>query len=325
MKARLRVDTYTEDKKHLWDAFVSASNHDSFLFLRDFMEYHADRFKDASLMVFKNDQLMALLPLHYSDGIAISHNGLTYGGFIFKSDAKFGLIKDILTTTLAFLNDNGIPILKLKMLPRIYQHQNEDALDYLMYLLNANTYRSELLAVVHPKDRNYARDRMAGYKRGVKNGLIVKEVQDLKPFWEKLLVPNLKAKHGVLPVHNAEEISKLKQQFPQSIRQFNVYLNDELVAGTTIFETTNVAHSQYIAGNPQKNELGSLDFLHIHLLEEVFSKKPYFDFGISSINDGRLLNEGLLYWKQGFGAKGYLQNFYEIETKNYKLLNEVFI
>ena len=52
-------------------------------------------------------------------------------------------------------------------------------------------------------------------------------------------------------------IQLLKQKFPKLIRQFNVYKNDILVAGTTIFETKYVAHSQYISGNDEKNPIVS--------------------------------------------------------------------
>jgi hypothetical protein len=98
-----------------------------------------------------------------------------------------------------------------------------------------------------------------------------------------------------------------------------------LVAGTTIFESELVAHSQYISGNSIKNELGSLDFLHNTLISYTFKDKKYFDFGISNENQGKNINEGLLYWKESFGARTIVQNFYEIETKNYKLLENVLI
>ena len=61
------------------------------------------------------------------------------------------------------------------------------------------------------------------------------------------------------------------------------------------------------------------------LLKEVFFKKDYFDFGISNENQGRNINQGLLSWKESFGARTMVQNFYEIETKNYSLLENVLL
>ena len=115
------------------------------------------------------------------------------------------------------------------------------------------------------------------------------------------LIPNLSEKHQVKPVHSLEEISDLKIKFPDKIRQFNAYTaSGEIVAGTTIFDTKQVARSQYISGNADKNQLGSLDLLHHHLLSDVFKDKAYFDFGTSNQKDEQFMNKGLLYWKAGF-------------------------
>ena len=122
-----------------------------------------------------------------------------------------------------------------------------------------------------------------------------------------------------------EEIRSLQQKFPNNIRHFNVYKDDEIVAGTTVFVTDKVAHPQYISGNEQKNELGSLDFLYSHLITEVFKDKSFFDFGISNENQGRKLNLGLQFWKESFGTKTIVQDFYEIKTNNYPLLEQVML
>ncbi|MDP5097814.1 MAG: hypothetical protein NWP90_09090, partial [Flavobacterium sp.] len=48
-------------------------------------------------------------------------------------------------------------------------------------------------------------------------------------------------------------------------------------------------------------------------------------FGISNENNGLHLNESSYYWKESFGARTIVQNFYEIETRNYPLLENVLI
>ena len=144
-------------------------------------------------------------------------------------------------------------------------------------------------------------------------------------FWNEILIPTLQTKHEVNPVHSLEEIMLLKNKFPENIRQFNVYCKDKVVAGTTVFVTNKVAHSQYIAANQEKNVLGSLDFLHYHLITDVFNDKAYFDFGISNENQGKQINQGLLFWKEGFGARAIAYEFFKIPTTNYEKLNDVFI
>jgi hypothetical protein len=95
------------------------------------------------------------------------------------------------------------------------------------------------------------------------------------------------------------------------------------VAGTTIFESQNVAHCQYISGDENKNALGSLDFLHHHLITKVFKDKRYFDFGSSNEDNGMKINEGLQYWKEGFGARTIIHEFYSIKTENANLLMDI--
>ena len=84
-----------------------------------------------------------------------------------------------------------------------------------------------------------------------------------------------------------------------------------------------LAHVQYISSNETKNTTGSLDFLFSHLIGDIFKSKEFFDFGNSNENNGQFVNEGLIYWKEGFGAKSIVQDFYKIETKNYIKLDNL--
>ena len=170
-----------------------------------------------------------------------------------------------------------------------------------------------------------SRKRREGIRRGPKNNLVIKEELNFELFWNKILIPNLAHKHNAKPVHTLTEIVALQKKFPQNIRHFNVYHHEEIVAGTTIFISDNVAHPQYISGQSEKNELGALDFLYHYLITEVFKEKHYFDFGISNEDRGRKLNEGLIFWKESFGTNVIIQDFYEVETKNFHQLDAVLI
>ena len=290
------------------------------------MDYHQHLFEDLSLMVYRNGKLIALLPAHTSDTVVYSHRGLTYGGLVFKSTLKFRDVLQVWQQLLEYLHKKGKTTLELKMLPSIYTTYPNDELSYLMFLTKAELTRRDALSVLNLTHRGkWSKDRLDGKKRGIKNGLVVKEEECFDAFWNTILIANLEEKHQARPVHSLEEITSLKKKFPGKIRQFNVYKDDEIVAGTTIFETEQVAHSQYISANKDKNILGSLDFLHAHLIETVFKDKAYFDFGISNENQGQHVNEGLQYWKEGFGARTIIQDFYRVETENFKLLDTVMI
>ena len=168
-----------------------------------------------------------------------------------------------------------------------------------------------------------SKDRSNGVKKGLKNNLVITEVDEFEDFWNTLLIPNLNLKYGISPVHTLSEIKLLKKRFNNNIRQFNVYSQKKLIAATTIFETKTTAHVQYISSNETKNTTGSLDFLFSHLIGDIFKSKEFFDFGNSNENNGQFVNEGLIYWKEGFGAKSIVQDFYKIEIKNYTKLDNL--
>jgi hypothetical protein len=275
-------------------------------------------------MVYKKDKLMALLPANKIGNDIHSHQGLSYGGLILNNKTKFHDILKAFTTILQFLQDNSFNNLKLMPIPRIYHSTPSDEVDYLLFILEAKITKKEALSVVEPiKSVKSSPNRMEGVKRGQKHNLIVKETNSFDDFWKNILSVNLMEKFATKPVHSLEEITRLKSSFPNNIQQFNVYHGDKLVAGTTIFESKNVAHCQYISANEDKNTLGSLDFLHHHLITNVFKDKPYYDFGSSNEHDGKQINEGLQYWKEGFGARTIIQEFYSIKTKNANLLNDI--
>ena len=82
---------------------------------------------------------------------------------------------------------------------------------------------------------------------------------------------------------------------------------------------------KYIGSTPEKNSLGSLDFLFHKLITEIYVNHKYFDFGNSHENGGMQINQGLNYWKEGFGARSLIHDFYQIETSNFKKLDNILI
>ena len=186
-------------------------------------------------------------------------------------------------------------------------------MEYICFLLNAKLNRRDALAVLDITNQiQISRVRKRGIEKGRANGLVVKEENNFTSFWSELLIPNLKERYNANPLHSLAEITYLKSKFPNQIKQYNVYLEDKIVGGVTVFETNNVIHPQYISGNKAfNNELGGLDFLYHHLISNVYKKEKYFDFGISNENQGRQVNESLHYWKESFGARTIVQNFYD--------------
>lgn len=308
-----------------WNAFIENSKNGTFLFHRDFMEYHSDRFNDYSLLGYKDDKLIAVLPANCIDNTLYSHQGLTYGGLIYNSSMKLsGLIK-IYNGLLRYLHNSNIEALHIKPVPRIYHKVPAEEQEYIFFLLNAELTRRDGLSVISLKNSlAYSKSRKEAIKRGRRNNLKIVEEANFELFWNELLLPNLLNKHSSKPVHTAEEMAYLQQKFPDKIKHYNVYHNNRIVAGTTMFVTDSVAHPQYVSGQEDKNTLGSLDYLYDFLISE-FSDRDYFDFGPSTEEQGRKLKEGIIFWKESYGARTVIQDFYKIATQNFTLLDSVLI
>ncbi|SHN10416.1 GNAT family N-acetyltransferase [Flavobacterium xinjiangense] len=319
------VKQYQESDYENWNAFIGQAKNATFLFHRDFIEYHKDRFEDFSLMVFDNEKLVAVLPANKVGNEIFSHQGLTYGGLVINEKSKVTTVINAFRSVLLFLKDNEIEKLHLKTIPSIYHNKPAEEIQYALFLAEAELVRRDSLSVIDLSQKyDFSKIRKRGIQKGIGNGLVIKEEMNFESFWNEVLIPNLKARHNAKPVHSLKEIKVLKSLFSDNIRQFNVYRNDKIVAGTTVFESENVAHCQYISKYENKENLGSLDFLYHFLITEVFASKRFFDFGISNESQGKKLNEGLSYWKESFGASTIVHDFYEVETKNYDKLDSFF-
>lgn len=298
----------------------------TFLFHRNFMEYHADRFSDFSLMVFDRQELVAAMPAHKTGAVLHSHQGLTYGGLVLSPSLRLGEVIGIFKSVLAFLDEHRLTTLMLKQLPAMYANGFSEEVEYCLFLLNATAYRKDCLSVIdNSKPLSFSKSRKECIRRGISNGLRIVEEPRFELFWNEILIPNLQRRHEAKPVHTWQEMVALHQDFPDNIRHFNVYDGDRIVAGTTIFVTDSVAHPQYVSGNENNNELGSLDYLYSHLITEVFAGKRYFDFGPSHQDNGKKINQGILFWKESFGARTTIQGFYEVQTANHYLLDNILI
>lgn len=320
------VRPYNSEDFAIWNTFISTAKNATFLFHRDFMEYHHDRFEDYSLLVFEDDKLISVLPANRVGETVFSHQGLTYGGLILQPKSKLYNTIFVFRAILKFLYDNKISKLFLKQIPTIYCDYASDEINYLSHICKAAVVMKHNVSVITlNQERLLSKSRRECVNRGRKLGLDIREDNKIDKFWNDLLIPNLRDKYNSKPVHSLEEIIALKNKFPKNIRHFNVYKADKLVCGTTLFVTKKVVKPQYIAGSDSNNELGSIDFLYDFLINEFASGKDYFDFGPSHENNGLQIVKSINFWKESFGAHSLIQDFYEVKTSNYYLLENVLI
>ncbi|OQW90623.1 MAG: GNAT family N-acetyltransferase [Thiotrichaceae bacterium IS1] len=309
----MEVRVFQHADKLLWDQFVKQSKNGTFLFERDYMDYHADRFTDCSLMIYQRNQLIALLPAHRKDNILYSHYGLTYGGFITDSGMTTPKMLDIFAAVFYFLTTHQIKKLIYKTIPSIYHQIPAEEDRYALFVHKAKLFRRDVLSIVQRENRlPFQERRQRSITKATKNKVQIQQTNDFESFWN-ILVENLQTKYNTQPVHTLEEIELLHGRFPVCIKLFAAYHTDKMVAGVVIYESELVAHVQYISSSEEGRKIGALDLLFSYLLE-LFLDKKHFDFGISNENNGFYLNKGLIEQKEGFGARAMVHDFYELDV-----------
>ncbi|MCD7713435.1 MAG: GNAT family N-acetyltransferase [Prevotella sp.] len=310
----LEIRRYSEEDKGAWDEFVRLSKNGTFLFRRAYMDYHSDRFKDHSLLFYNaKGNLLALLPANLAtdnDGsLALhSHQGLTYGGFVLGAKATMSDVLDLFQTTIDYLWQNDIHRFYYKQMPVCYHLCPAQEDEYALWRMGATIDVCNISSAIELNNPYFAiapeERRRRGTKRALKVEYTIKETKDIVPFW-RILEANLMERHGVRPVHTVEEMKKLMAAFPDEIKCFVANKDGQSEAGAVMYLTRQTAHVQYISSSPTGKADGALDLLFTTLIDKF--KVPgyrYFDFGTSNEDGGKILNQGLIAQKEGFGARG---------------------
>jgi len=309
----MRLERFRPELKQQWDDFVGRAKNSLFLFLRDYMDYHADRFADHSLLAYQGDRLMALLPANERDGVLVSHGGLTFGGFITDGRMRTATMLELFNRLGDYARTAGVGRLTYKAIPHIYhRHPAEEDL-YALTRHGAKLVRRDVSSTIALAERlALTKGRKCGISRAKACDLAVRRSDDFEAFMELERV-RLWDRYHVVPTHSAAEMRLLADRFPANIKLFGAYKEQELLGGVLIYESARVAHAQYIAATDQGRDCAALDALVDQLLNSVYAEKAFFDFGISTEDGGRHLNLGLIDNKESFGARAITYDFYELE------------
>jgi len=314
----MQVQIYSEKDKTRWDDFVLTSKNGTFLFYRDYMDYHSDRFKDFSLII-EDDKgaVVSIFPANQNENILESHGGLTYGGFVMGIVMTMPLMLDTFTVVLEFLKEKGFSRVFYKTIPFIYHLFPAEEDRYALFVHDAKLFKRDVLSVLElNRTMPYQKRRQRGLKKALKNGLFCRQSEKFQIFWE-ILSNNLGLKHNVKPVHTAEELELLNSRFKDNIKLFATFKDRVMLAGVIVYESKIVAHIQYTACSEEGKKIGALDILIDTLINNIYrDNKKFIDFGVSTEKEGRYLNVGLIEQKEGFGARSVMHDFYEIDLSH---------
>jgi hypothetical protein len=320
----IEIKPYSSELKNDWNAFVKAADNSNFLFDRNFMEYHSDRFSDCSVMVYDENNLVGVFPANKKENTVYSHQGLTYGGLILNERRNVKKLISYHHGVFSYYNNLGNSEIVYKPIPNYISRTVNDLEHFVMNTVNAEVVRVDTSFVLDLKaELKFQERRRRSVKKGEKVATEVKLDNDFEKYWNGILVPNLQEKFGTKPVHSLGEIQLLHSRFPDQIKQANAYVNGEIMAGVTLMEFGNTVHCQYISSNDAGRDNGAIDFLFNNLINLYQKDKTYFSLGTAN-NSGNDINIGLCEWKEGWGAKIHAHFYYKFKTENIKNL-ECFI
>lgn len=303
---------YQSDIRLAWDDVVLSSKNGNFLHLRGYMDYHAHRFDEQSTVVLRKGRPVAVFPCNRQEEMLVSHSGLTYGGLIFGTDTHAGDVLNIFGILATHYKNQGVRTLLYKAIPHIFHRYPAEEDLYALFRFNARLVRRDISSVIALGNPIKLSDsRKNTIRKAEKNKVEFAELAELTRFYD--LLSNVLGKFGARPVHSLEEIELLRGRFPNNIRLFGAVSEGQLLAGALVYDFGAVVHTQYLASSEEGRKIGALDFLLSVLITNVFSSRCYFSFGISTERNGHFLNDGLIFQKEGFGGRGIVHDWYELE------------
>ena len=323
----LTVIRYSDDKKEIWDRFVlQESMNGTFLQSRRFLEYHpAERFEDHSLLIYKGNEVIAVVPackvINEGKTMFFSHKGSTYGGIVLKD--KFynvSYLDAIMETLESYLKDCGFEAAYMKMTPDVFCKKPTPLVDYFLYKNNWTNY-DELNFFMRLEDykdgvaEQFTSGKRRDYRYSLKAGMEFRQLETDEELAEfhAVLSKNL-GRLGVPVVHSLAELKDLKRnRLNENIDFYGVYLEGKMIAGSMLFKFENkVCHTQYLASDEDYRVHFPMEFLIFNLISKAVEEDmEVFTFGICTEDQGRYLNMGLSRFKEGFGAEYGINRSYE--------------
>ena len=323
----MRLKVYSDSDHSQWDAFVRNSVNGTFMQERNFLNYHpAGRFTDCSLLVYdSHDKLSAVIPAAQQrvgeKTVFSSYPGASHGGIVIGQKFKTADALDLVPMLIEHCRSNGFNQIDIKPVPRIYHYRFCDELDFALRYHGFFVSSTELATTLalqgnNPRKPNTGENARRNIRKAAKLGISIKESQDYQSYWD-ILSANLQTRHKAHPTHSLEEIIDLTNRYPQTIKLFAAYYDSEMTGGVlTFLLNSRVINCFYISHNPKYQHLRPLNLLFHELINWGKEKGyHYLDWGISTEDKGKYVNQGLFRFKEGFGGRGVLRETYRYDIK----------
>lgn len=304
---------YTAAHQTDWDHFIQRSKNGHFMFQRKYMEYHADRFSDHSLLFHDEKKLLAVLPANSQNRILYSHQGLSFGGLVLNSQVRAAQVLRMFDSLLDYLRSQQFSQLQYKPIPHIYHRMPAEEDLYALFRFGAIPTKVTVSTTIDMTNPGrFSSGKKSGVVRARREGINVRQSNEFEPFFA-MVKTRMREKYDLEPTHTAEEMSKLQALFPKNIALYGAHIDKEMVAGAIVYVTDRVCHTQYISSNERGREARAIDAIISHLIRDVYQDRAYFDFGNSNEQNGQYLNESLCGQKEEFGGRTTVEFFYSLD------------
>ncbi|MEK7729875.1 MAG: hypothetical protein AAB354_15820, partial [candidate division KSB1 bacterium] len=164
LKGGISVVKYSEAYRAQWEEFVAHSAQGTLFHTRAFLAYHpAERFHDASLLFFKKEKLLAVLPAASvqkdSTRTLASHPGASLGGFVTATTLSLHEHEELLAGLVQHARAHTCSALELTLPPLFYQQQADQTFEYALWRAGFRSHRRELTQAVRldeGREQNYS-------------------------------------------------------------------------------------------------------------------------------------------------------------------------
>jgi hypothetical protein len=304
------VRPYAQADAKVWDALVERSRNGNLLHRRGYMDYHAHRFVDRSLMVERDGEVVAVFPANIRENQVTSHGGLSYAGLIMAQALRAESTLAVFEQIGNYYRALGVERVLYKAVPHVFHAYPAEEDLYALHRLGAQLTRRDLSSVIPLRERfHFTQGRRHSIDKARKAGIRSQIGADPATF--HAMLSEVLGRHDAVPTHSLPELYLLQARFPQQIVLHEARREDVLLAGVLVYDFGKVVHTQYMAASEEGRRLDALSFLLAELIGGIYADRTYFSFGISTEQEGRVLNGGLIAQKEYFGARAVVHDFYE--------------
>lgn len=318
----MTVVKYSEAFHEQWESFVAHSLQGTLFHTRAFLAYHpAERLQDTSLLFFKKEKLLAILPAAFvqkdAERVLVSHPGASFGGLLTYPRQSVREHLELLASLQDFAREHDCAAIELTVPPLFYQQYPAQSHAYALWRSGFRTYRHELTQAVRldaQREKNYSTEFQRKIRRAQSLGVVVRESDDFATFYA-ILQRNLAERHSTQPAHSLVELLDLRRRLPERIRLFGAFVQEQMIAGYLLFVcNAQAALAFYIAQLYEEQHYRAINLLaHETMNWCERAGLAYFDFGTSTINAEP--NWGLIDFREAAGARGFWRERLRVELK----------